>query len=243
MTVRAHGAPVLYMTAKGVNSITLKDVDYSYPGSRKKALQSVNFALNPGDFTVLTGVSGSGKTTLIRALRGEIVPTSGDLRILGRYVRKRRNIKSLMLRRRIAVVYQDFKLIHNKTVFDNVAYPLEVAGYCPAAVRARAMDSLHALGLEGYADKYPKDISGGEAQRVAIARAIGMKPDVLLADEPTGNLDVRSAAKVFSVLQNLSCEGAAVLVSTHNTIFARSVGGRMHVMEEGELFTPGESLV
>lgn len=223
------------MAIAGENSIILRNMDYSYPNSQSKALQSVDFILSPGDFAVLTGVSGSGKTTLIRALRGEIVPTFGDLQILGRHIRKKRNISSLILRRRIAAIYQDFKLIENKTVFDNVAYPLEVSGYSPASVKARAMESLEMLHLDQCIDKYPKDISGGELQRVAIARAISMKPAVILADEPTGNLDRGSGVNVFQVLKNLSINGTAVLIATHDTASCAHIESLRYTMTGGVL--------
>lgn len=231
------------MTVEGENSIILRNMDYSYPKNQSKALQSVDFVLSPGDFVVLTGVSGSGKTTLIRALRGEIVPTCGDLQILGRYIRKKRNINSLILRRRIAVVYQDFKLIENKTVFDNVAYPLEVSGYSPASVKVRTMESLEMLHLDQYIHKYPKDISGGETQRVAIARAISMKPAVILADEPTGNLDTDSGVNVFTVLKNLSMTGTAVLIATHDTASCENIESLRYVMTGGVLRSEEYSFV
>ncbi len=221
------------MVTEDKNSIILRNMDYSYPKSQTKALDAVDFVLHPGDFVILTGTSGSGKTTLIRALRGEITPTSGDLQILGRNIRKKRNVNSLILRRRIAVVYQDFKLIENKTVFDNIAYPLEVSGYNPMAVKTRAMQSLEMLDLDRHVNKYPRDISGGELQRVAIARAISMKPAVILADEPTGNLDKDSGMNVFTVLKNLSINGTAVLIATHDTTACANIESLRYVMSGG----------
>lgn len=223
------------MVLNGINSIILRDVDYSYPKSPVQALRSVNFVLNPGDFVVLTGVSGSGKTTLIRALRGEIIPAQGDLQILGRPIKHRRNMNSLILRRKVAVIYQDFRLMENRTVFDNIAYPLEVSGYSPAAVKARTMESLQMLDLDRHLDKYPNSISGGEKQRVVVARAISMKPAVILADEPTGNLDADSGVNIFSVLKNMSLNGTAVLMATHDTKGYENIESLRYNMTNGEL--------
>lgn len=223
------------MLVKDANSVILRDMDYSYPKSPVHALRSVNFVLNPGDFVVLTGVSGSGKTTLIRALHGEIIPTRGDLQILGRPIKHRRNMNSLILRRKVAAIYQDFRLMGNRTVFDNIAYPLEVSGYSPAAVKARTMESLQMLDLDRHLDEYPNNISGGEKQRVVIARAISMKPAVILADEPTGNLDVDSGVNVFSILKNISLNGTAVLVATHDAKGYENIESLRYNMTNGEL--------
>ena len=198
------------------HSVVLREVSYAYPKSPTTALNSIDLELNPGDFCIMTGESGSGKTTLMRMLAGELPPRDGLLHILGKESKHSRALNSTRLRRKISTVYQDFKLINTKTVYDNIAYPLEVSNYTPAIVRARTGFVLEALNLTKYADKYPTEISGGEKQRVAIARAVSMRPKVLLADEPTGNLDSANSSLVFNMLQSLSSDGTIVVVSSHD---------------------------
>ena len=204
------------MSSHTTNSIELRGVNYAYPKSPIAALHSIDLELSPGDFCVMTGESGSGKTTLIRMLAGELPPRDGYLHILGKESKHSRALNSTRLRRKISVVYQDFKLINTKTVYANIAYSLEVSNYKPAVVRARTGMVLEMLNLTKYADKYPAEISGGERQRVSIARAVSMKPKVLLADEPTGNLDSDNSSLVFSMLQSLSNDGTIVVIASHD---------------------------
>jgi cell division transport system ATP-binding protein len=180
------------------------------------ALSDVSFQVSKGEFSYVTGPSGAGKTTLLKLLYGAIQPTSGKLLVGGVDVARLATRKLPYLRRNIGIVFQDFKLIPRRTVGENVGLALEVLGTPRDVINRRVNAVLSIVGLRGRADEYPPTLSGGEQQRVAVARAIVNDPSILLADEPTGNLDGAMAIEVMEILQAINLRGTTVLVATHD---------------------------
>ena len=194
--------------------IRLYHVSKSYGSAQ--VLQDVTFRLSKGEFAYLTGASGAGKSTLLKFLYGAEAPTSGKLLVGGVDASKLGPARLPLLRRNLGVIFQDFKLIPNRTVFDNVGLALEVIGAERREISRRVNAVLNVVGLGGKGERRPMDLSGGEQQRVAIARAIVNDPAVLLADEPTGNLDGAMAVEVMEILLSINLRGTTVLVATHD---------------------------
>ena len=180
------------------------------------ALSDISFQVSKGEFSYITGPSGAGKTTLLKLLYGAIRPTSGKLLVGGVDVARLPSRKLPFLRRNIGIVFQDFKLIPRRTVGENVGLALEVLGTPRDVINRRVNAVLSIVGLRGRADEFPPTLSGGEQQRVAVARAIVNDPSILLADEPTGNLDGAMAIEVMEILQAINLRGTTVLVATHD---------------------------
>jgi len=180
------------------------------------ALSDISFQVSKGEFSYITGPSGAGKTTLLKLLYGAIRPTSGKLLVGGVDVARLPSRKLPYLRRNIGIVFQDFKLIPRRTVGENVGLALEVLGTPRDVINRRVNAVLSIVGLRGRGDEYPLTLSGGEQQRVAVARAIVNDPSILLADEPTGNLDGAMAIEVMEILQAINLRGTTVLVATHD---------------------------
>ena len=199
------------------------------------ALSNVSFRLAKGEFAFLTGPSGAGKTTLLKLLYMEERPTSGEVRVSGYNSRqiKRREIPKL--RRRLGIVFQDFRLLEDLTAEQNVAFALEVTGTSRANIAGRVARALTQVGLASKARAYPKELSGGEQQRVAFARALVNDPFVLIADEPTGNLDERAARGIFQILREVNATGTAVLMATHNLDLVRSSSYRSIELNHGQI--------
>jgi len=197
------------------------------------ALHEVDLAVERGEFVFLTGPSGAGKTTLLRILLRQEVPSSGQVLVNGRNVAALPAAKVPELRRTIGVVFQDFKLISRKTVLDNVAYVLNVAGLSRSEQRRRAYLALKGVGLHHRAAAYPAVLSGGEQQRVAIARAVVNEPDLLLADEPTGNLDPDLAVEIMRLFREINARGTTVVVATHDRDLIQRMQRRTIVLERG----------
>ncbi len=187
------------------------------------ALVDVNLTLNKGDFLFITGSSGAGKSTLLKMLYGEEQPTTGSIHINGQAIEHLRGNQLAMLRRRIGVVFQDYKLIPLRTVAENVAFVLYAQGYSRKEIDRRLPITLKMVGLQDKADRFPSQLSGGEQQRASIARAIVGTPPLLLADEPTGNLDSDNARQVINILRKLNHLGITVVVTTHNEPMVRSL--------------------
>jgi len=199
------------------------------------ALSDVSFRIDPGEFVVLTGPSGAGKTSLLRLLYRADVPTEGDVEVLGHSLTMLSGGDVAALRRSIGVVFQDTKLLAERTVYDNVAFVLQVTGTPRRDVTARVFDALRAVGLSARAKSYPAQLSQGEAQRAALARAIARKPALLLADEPTGNLDDAMAAEILEVMKDIWQRGTTVLVATHQRRLAAVLRRRTLTLEAGRL--------
>ena len=199
------------------------------------ALDSVSFGVEPKEFVTIVGHSGAGKTTLMKMLIAEDRPTSGSVFFESSDIHHLKKRDMSKLRRRIGTVFQDYRLIPNKTVYENIAFAMEAAGRTDAEVAA---DVPHVLDLVGIGHKiwnFPRELSGGERQRVAIARAIVTQPDLIIADEPTGNLDPTNTYEIIRILQKINELGTTVLLTTHNKGVVDTVGGRVITMEKGKV--------
>jgi cell division transport system ATP-binding protein len=206
------------------------------------ALSGVTFHLAKGEFAFLTGPSGSGKSTLLKLTYFEEWPTKGEVETCGVRSSATRRRDVPFLRRKLGIVFQDFRLLPDRSAEQNVAFALEVTGAPHDAIRDRAVRALAQVGLAAKGTAFPHELSGGERQRVAIARAIVNRPLVLLADEPTGNLDERAARGVLQLLQEINAAGTAVLMATHNLDLVRSVDLRVIELSHGEIaFDSGDA--
>lgn len=203
-------------------AIALRGVSKSYTNGAP-ALVDINLALNKGDFLFITGPSGAGKSTLLKMLYGQEKPTAGNIYINGQDIAHLRGNRLAMLRRRIGVVFQDYKLIPTRTVAENVAFVLHAQGYSRKEINRRLPVTLKMVGLQNKADRFPSQLSGGEQQRASIARAVVGTPPILLADEPTGNLDGDNARQVINILRKLNSIGITVVVTTHDEPMVRSL--------------------
>lgn len=202
---------------------------------RTKALKDINLQIEPSEFLSIVGHSGAGKTTLIKLLLAEERPTHGDVFFESSNIHNLRQKDITRLRRNIGSVFQDFRLIPNKTVFENVAFAMEAAGRTDEDIDA---DVPHALGLVDLGHKiwnFPHELSGGEQQRVAIARAIVNQPDLIIADEPTGNLDPLSTHEIIQILKKINDLGTTIILTTHNKGVIDSLGRRVITLEDGKI--------
>ena len=195
--------------------IRFESVSKSYAGATRPALNDVSLEINKGEFVFLVGASGSGKSSLLRLMLKEEKPTSGQVYVLGQKLSALPSRKVPYFRRSLGVVFQDFRLLPNKTVYDNVAFTLQVIGKSRGFIQEAVPDALKTVGLAGKANRMPRELSGGEQQRVAIARALVNKPAILLADEPTGNLDPSTSQGIMSLLERINLGGTTVVMATH----------------------------
>jgi len=195
--------------------IRFDHVSKSYKGTPRPALDDITTEILRGEFVFVVGASGSGKSTFLRLILREERATRGKLHVLGQNLSSISNRKVPYFRRNVGVVFQDFRLLTNKTVFDNVAFTLQVIGKSKGFIHEAVPDVLAMVGLEGKGQRFPHELSGGEQQRVAIARAVVNKPQILLADEPTGNLDPATSAGITAVLERINASGTTVLMATH----------------------------
>ena len=203
--------------------------------SRVPALADITFSVEPGDFVVLHGASGAGKTTLLRMLYRAERPTEGEIEVAGFDLSTLRRREIPQLRRSIGIVFQDAKLLPGRTVYENVAFVLRVLGTPRREVTGRVFDALRAVGLSSRAQAYPAQLSQGEAQRAALARAIARKPLLLIADEPTGNLDEGMAGEVLDILKDIWAGGTTVLFATHQAFLAAALHRRTLTLQSGRL--------
>ncbi len=199
------------------------------------ALKDVSLRIEQGEFVFVVGKSGSGKSTFIKLLLKELDPTSGKLYIAGRLVNKLRRKQVPLYRRNIGVVFQDFRLLKDRTVFENVAFAQRIIGRNKREIIRNVSTMLTIVGLTEKADAYPHELSGGEQQRVAIARALVNQPTILLADEPTGNLDPQNAWEIMMLLQEVNKMGTTVVVVTHNNDVVDIMQKRVVTLEEGHV--------
>lgn len=216
--------------------ILLDRVTKNYP-RRGTALERVSFHIEPKEFVILVGHSGAGKSTILKLLTREEKPTSGKIIVGGIDYETLKDKDIPMLRRKIGTVFQDFKLLPNKTVFENVAFALEIVGHSNREIRHTVPRVLEIVGLSGKEHRYPFELSGGERQRVAIARAIVRQPKILIADEPTGNLDPKHAWDVIRVLEKINKYGTTVLLTTHNQEIVNRLKRRVITIKEGQVVT------
>jgi cell division transport system ATP-binding protein len=214
--------------------ISMMDVGMTYPNG-KVALADVNVTIPAGDFVFLVGPSGAGKSTFIRLLIREQQPTSGRVIVAGKDLSRLRRSEVPKLRRRIGIVFQDFRLLSAKTVFENVAFALEVTGASRAEIRSRVPALLSLVGLQDHEGHLPTQLSGGEQQRVAIARALVHDPAMLIADEPTGNLDPVTSWEIIQLLIQINSFDTTVLMATHNQEIVNAMRRRVLALEHGTL--------
>ncbi len=214
--------------------ISLHSVVKRYPGGIE-ALNGVSFEVEAGEFVFLSGPSGAGKTTLIRLLLRMEDATSGDVLVFGRNLRVLRRSAIPYLRRNIGVVFQDFRLLPDRTVRENVAIGLHILGLSRREIRHRVEGVLYDLGIDRYAEAYPPMLSGGEQQRVAVARALVMQPALILADEPTGNLDWELSREIVRLFDDLNRRGATVLMATHDRFLIEAFPRRTLLLNKGFL--------
>ena len=200
------------------------------------ALYDFNLSIQKGEFVFVIGASGSGKSTLIKMLYREERPDKGSIVIGGIDVARLKNRKVYILRRKLGVVFQDFKLLPKLTVFENVAFAMEVFGYDKAAIQKRVLEVLDLVGLKNKVRQYPDQLSGGEQQRVVIARAIVNNPKLLICDEPTGNLDPKTSMEIMGVLENINNNlGTTIIMATHDVDIVNKMKKRVVLIEAGRL--------
>lgn len=200
-----------------------------------RALDDVNFEITAGEMVFIVGPSGAGKSTILRMLYREEKPTSGQVFVSKVDVSRLPNSQTPLLRRRMGIVFQDFKLLPNKTSFENIAYPLFAMGMDQWEIKKRVYGALKVVGLTNKVDDFPKNLSGGEQQRVGIARAIVQGPSLLIADEPTGNLDPNSSTETFQLLERINQRGTTVLVATHNQQMVNQMKKRVINLNNGRI--------
>ena len=208
------------------------DVVKSYPEGNH-ALRGVNMQIADGEFCYLVGPSGSGKSTIIKLITGEITPTSGSVHVNGYSLERIRKGEVPFMRRTVGVVFQDFRLIGNKTVYDNVAFAMRVIGARDREIRERVPYVLELVGLDSKATRHPNELSGGEQQRLAIARALVNNPSTIIADEPTGNLDPALSLEIMTLLQEINNLGTTMLVVTHAQDLVHEFNKRTIVINDG----------
>lgn len=215
--------------------IRLHEITKVYPAGARPALDGISLNIEKGEFVFLIGQSGSGKSTVLRMLMREELPTSGTVTVDGHDVAKIPKRKVPELRRKIGCVFQDFRLLPKKNVYENVAFALEVINKSPKAIRRTVPEVLELVGLEGKTQRMPNELSGGEQQRVAIARAFVNRPLVLLADEPTGNLDPDTSQGIMSLLERINRTGTTVVMATHDNNIVDAMRRRVIELEFGKI--------
>ncbi len=217
--------------------IEFKEVSKSYQsqGGEISALSKVSFSMEAGDFLSLVGKSGAGKSTLIKLLIGEEKPTSGDVLFKGVEVNNMDSKMIQQLRRKIGVVYQDYRLLQSKNVRENVEYVMQVIGAKEAEIKRDVPQILEIVGLINRQENFPSELSGGEKQRLAIARALCHRPDVIVADEPTGNLDLYNTFEIINLLKKINRLGAAVILATHNKEIVDNLEQRVITLDNGRI--------
>src|SRR6185369_7459332 len=222
------------LTTSGNGMIQLHNVSLAYQKDAT-ALNDINLRISKGEFVFLTGPSGAGKTTLLRLLYGALSPTRGQVLIDGQNVSRMKSGQIPLLRRSIGVVFQEFKLLPTRSVFENVAITLEVLGWGRADIGKKVMHILKQLGMESKINLTPQRLSGGEQQRVALARALVNDPKILLADEPTGNLDADNKEQILTIFKDANIRGTKVVVATHDRRLIETCRKRMVVLEKGQI--------
>ena len=215
--------------------IRLDNVSKLYPNMTRPALSDVTVDVEKGEFVFLVGSSGSGKSTFLRLLLKEDTPTAGSVHVAGKDLARLSHWKVPALRRQIGCVFQDFRLLPNKTVFENVAFALEVIGKPRQLIDKVVPEVLELVGLQGKGGRLPDELSGGEQQRVAIARAFANRPMILIADEPTGNLDPSTSVGIMRLLDRINRTGTTVMMATHDAVIVDSMRRRVVELDNGKV--------
>ncbi|RLV49839.1 cell division ATP-binding protein FtsE [Nocardioides mangrovicus] len=215
--------------------IKFENVTSTYDAAQHPALEGVNVEVEKDEFVFLVGASGSGKSTFLRLILRETRPTSGRVYVAGKEINRLAGWKVPGLRRQIGTVFQDFRLLHNKTVAENVAFALQVIGKPRAHIKRVVPDTLEMVGLQGKENRMPDELSGGEQQRVAIARAFVNRPMILIADEPTGNLDPNTSVGIMKLLDRINRTGTTVVMATHDVDIVDQMRKRVIELDEGRV--------
>ena len=215
--------------------ILLDRVTKRYDKTNKPSLNRVSIHVEPKEFVILVGTSGAGKTTLLKLLTREEKPTSGKIVVGGIDYDSLKDQQIPMLRRKIGVVFQDFKLLPQRTVFENVAFALEIAGMTNREIKSTVPKVIDLVGLKGKEKQFPRQLSGGEQQRVSIARAVVRQPKILIADEPTGNLDPKHSWDIVRLLEKINRYGTTVLLTTHNAEIVNKLKRRVVTIDHGKV--------
>ena len=221
--------------------IRLSDVVKEYE-SGTTALKGISLRIEDGEFVFLVGPSGSGKSTIIKLLTGEIVPTSGQIAVNGFSLTNIAERQIPLLRRSVGVIFQDFRLIEKKTVYENLSFAMRAVGSSPREIKKRIPYVLELVGLEEKTDRYPNELSGGEQQRVAIARALINNPSTIIADEPTGNLDPARSLEIMRLLERINHLGTTMVVVTHEKDLVNQFKKRVVTLELGIITSDGDGV-
>ncbi|MBQ8317062.1 MAG: cell division ATP-binding protein FtsE [Lachnospiraceae bacterium] len=217
--------------------IRLEHIKMKYPASKTYALNDVNIHIEKGEFVFIVGSSGSGKTTLMRLIMKELDPTSGKIKLDGTDYSKIKKNQIPKLRRRFGVVFQNFRLLKDRTVYENVAFAQRVVETPTRFIRRQVPAMLTLVGLADKYKSFPRQLSGGEQQRVALARALVNKPEILLCDEPTGNLDPKNSWDIMRLLEDINSKGTTVIVVTHNKEIVNMMQKRVITLKKGEIIS------
>ena len=221
--------------------IRLENVTKTYRGAGASALAEVQRRIDRGEFVFLVGSSGSVKSSLLRLMLREEIPDSGDLFVLGEILRTLPQRRVAPYRRKLGVVFQDFRLLPNKTVYQNIAFALQVIGKSRAFIETSVPDVLRLVGLEDKSSSFPAALSGGEQQRVAIARALVNRPELMLADEPTGNLDPDNSKEIMGLLSRINLSGTTIVMATHDRGIVDQMQRRVVEIKEGRIVRDAET--
>ena len=219
--------------------VQMNSVKRVYDSSGTEALHGVDLEIHDGEFVFLVGPSGSGKTTIIKLLTGEVHAAAGEITVNGFDMMRIKRRKLPFLRRTLGVIFQDFRLIDKMTVYDNVAFAMRVVGAPNSAIRERVPYVLELVGLKGREKRYPQELSGGEQQRVAIARALVNSPRMIIADEPTGNLDPVRSLELMLLLEKINELGTTLLVVTHEKELVNAFSKRVVAIQDGRIISDG----
>lgn len=222
--------------------IEFKNVSYTYPKAKEATIENWNLEINSGEFVYVIGPSGSGKTTFFKLLINEIKSTTGTIEVLGQNLSDVRKSRRPFYRRKLGIVFQDFKILENLSVYDNIAFSLKVTGYKNRKdIKRRVGDILDIVSLEDKKNSYIKELSGGEIQRIALARAMVTKPQILICDEPTGNLDPRKSLEIMEMLEKFNQMGTTVIMATHNNEIVNIKKHRVIAISDGLIVNDNEN--